>query len=350
MEALVRDKGADGMVNEKAPHNGHNACHRGCLAHNQGGPASGPELRQLNSWLRLTETFFTVGLHHEGTRRSEDAENSEGQTPLWLALEGNHIDTVKALLAGGADVQLAGPGGATYLHQVAASKACERALRGEGGGEVVGRCCQCSFMAYQAVGLTSRGRSWQLFALCPWPGTLTHWLLLHLCTCLADSPQRQQKVTSEQPAYLRHSLNTHSAAVLPMPAAAAGSEAATALLLEAGASVVALDQERCTPLMVACKAGAWAVGRQLLAAGADVKAVGRNQWTALRPAESGGDSWAQALSLLNTISRQPQAEQGIPRLTALDAQTHHRPPTANPSLTWGQGQQGSRTGLATQDT
>ncbi|KAL6765307.1 ankyrin repeat-containing domain protein [Haematococcus lacustris] len=119
-------------------------------------------------------------------KSDEDAENSEGQTPLWLALEGNHIDTVKALLAGGADVQLAGPGGATYLHQVAASKA-----------------------------------------------------------------------------------------------AAAGSEAATALLLEAGASVGALDQERCTPLMVACRAGAWAVGRQLLAAGADVKAVGRNQWTAL---------------------------------------------------------------------
>ncbi|GFH13325.1 ANK_REP_REGION domain-containing protein [Haematococcus lacustris] len=71
MEALVRDMAANGMVNEKAPHNGHNACHRGCLAHNQGGPASGPELRQLNSWLRLTETFFTVGLHHEGTRRSE---------------------------------------------------------------------------------------------------------------------------------------------------------------------------------------------------------------------------------------------------------------------------------------
>ncbi len=51
-------------------------------------------------------------------KSDEDAEDEDGNTPGWLALEEKHVDVLELLLGEGADVALQCQGGATYLHLV----------------------------------------------------------------------------------------------------------------------------------------------------------------------------------------------------------------------------------------
>ena len=68
---------------------------------------------------------------------------------------------------------------------------------------------------------------------------------------------------------------------------AAGTDRAdlTSLLLDHGAAVDSLDQERNTPLHWAARRLSMATARLLVERGADVKKPGKDSWTALRECE-----------------------------------------------------------------
>src|SRR5688572_9930143 len=51
-----------------------------------------------------------------GTRESVNTKDAQGHTPLTLAAAFGSVEAVRTLIASGADVRLAGPGGITPLH------------------------------------------------------------------------------------------------------------------------------------------------------------------------------------------------------------------------------------------
>lgn len=83
-------------------------------------------------------------------KSDEDAEDGEGNTPLWAAAAGGHMAAASALVAGGADANLACEGGATPLHAAAGEGSSEMVRPGGcgHGWEVVAACVDCGLFGF----------------------------------------------------------------------------------------------------------------------------------------------------------------------------------------------------------
>eukprot|EP00955_Chlamydomonas_euryale_P061072 357902-Chlamydomonas_euryale.AAC.16 len=75
-------------------------------------------------------------------KSDEDAEDGDGNTPLWAAVSGGHGAAASAVVKAGADVNLACSGGATALHAAAGLGSaemmdeCVRGMQGRGASRV----------------------------------------------------------------------------------------------------------------------------------------------------------------------------------------------------------------------
>mmetsp|Transcript_10196 Transcript_10196/g.17762 ORF Transcript_10196/g.17762 Transcript_10196/m.17762 type:complete len:277 (-) Transcript_10196:209-1039(-) len=176
----------------------------------------------------------------------EEIDSSTKRTPLHAAAATGQVGSLSLLLERGADVDAEDKTGCTALHLAAA----------------------CGNLEAVMALLTKSDEDAENE-----DGNTPSWLALaaghiKVFEAIADAGADITLHCEEGQTYLHQ-------------ACAMDSLEAAEILLARGSPIDALDRNRNTPLMLACKAGAWEVARKLVQAGAGIKLVGQDAWTAM---------------------------------------------------------------------